>query len=176
MLGQGSFLGRRILGRLSSWSLGKLKVVGGMMAFTFIRLGALEVVATPPYIFLIGGLLSLFSNYPLLMASLILVPQSHNSPKELIGDDRSLLLYVRSKFLIIMFIWSLSFGLDAFPFHLVMYSENVSPTPCLAIPKSLKVTSIWYWRWIDLWITLLAHSIPWYYLNLGYSTTLTHLS
>ena len=32
--------------------------------------------------------------------------------------------------------------LDAFSFHLVMYSENVSPTPYLVISKSLKVTSI----------------------------------
>ena len=80
------------------------------------------------------------------MASLILVPQSHNSPKELICDDKSLLLYARSKFLIIMLIWSFSFGLltilDTFPFHLVMYLENVSLTPCLVVSKSLKVTSI----------------------------------
>ena len=38
------------------------------------------------------------------MASLILVPQSHNSAKELIGDDKSLLLYAGSKFLMIMLI------------------------------------------------------------------------
>ena len=116
------------------------------MALIFTRLGALEVFAPPPYVFLIGGLLSPFSNCPLLMASLILIPQSHNSPKELIDDDKSLLLYVRSKFLIIIRIWSFSFGLlitlDAFPFHLVMSSENVSPTPCLVVSKSLKVTSI----------------------------------
>ena len=72
------------------------------MALTFTRLGALEVVAPPPYVFLIGGLLSPFSNCPLLMAFSILVLQSHNSLKELIGNDKSLLLYARSKFLIIM--------------------------------------------------------------------------
>ena len=74
------------------------------MAITFTRLGALEVVAPPSYVFLIGGLLSPFSNCPLLIASLILIPQSHNSPKELIGDDKSLGLYAGSKFLIIMLI------------------------------------------------------------------------
>ena len=44
---------------------------------TFTRLGALEVVSPPPYVFLIGGFLSPFSNYTLLMASFTLVPQSH---------------------------------------------------------------------------------------------------
>ena len=57
MLGQGSFLGRRILDKV-----------------TFTGLGALEVAAPPPYVFLIGGLLSPFSNCPLLMVSSILVP------------------------------------------------------------------------------------------------------
>ena len=71
---------------------------------TFTRLGALELVVPPPYVFLIGGLLSPFFNCPLLMTSSILVPQSHNSPKELIGIDKSLLLYAESKFLIIMLI------------------------------------------------------------------------
>ena len=46
----------------------------------------------------------------------------------------------------IMLIWSFSFGLltilDTLVFHLVMYLENVSPTPCLVVSKSLKVTSI----------------------------------
>ena len=37
------------------------------------------------------------------MASSILILQSHNSAKELIGNDRSLLLYARSKFLTIRF-------------------------------------------------------------------------
>ena len=54
------------------------------MALTFMGLGALEVVVPPLYVFLIGGLLSPFSNCPLLIVSSILVPQSHNSPKELI--------------------------------------------------------------------------------------------
>ena len=81
-----------------------------MMELTFMGLGALEVVAPPAYVFLIGGLLSLFSSCSLLMASLILVPQSHNSPKELICNDKSLLLYAGSKFLMIMLIWSFSFG------------------------------------------------------------------
>jgi len=45
-----------------------------MMELTFMGLGALEVVAPPAYAFLIGGLLSPFSNCSLLMASLILVP------------------------------------------------------------------------------------------------------
>ena len=58
-----------------------------MITLTFTGLGALKLVTPPPYVFLIGGLLSPFSNCPLLMASSILVPQSHNSPKELIGDD-----------------------------------------------------------------------------------------
>ena len=62
------------------------------MALTFTRLHALVVVAPPPYIFSVGGLLSSFSNYALLIASSILVPQSHSSPNELIGDDKSLLL------------------------------------------------------------------------------------
>ena len=66
-----------------------------MMALTFMGLGALEVVAPPPYIFLFVGLFSPYSNFPLLMASSILVPQSHNSPKELIGDDNNLLLHAR---------------------------------------------------------------------------------
>ena len=57
-----------------------------MMALTFTGLGTLEATAPPSYAFLIGCLFSPFSNYPLLMASSILVPQSHNSPKELIGD------------------------------------------------------------------------------------------
>ena len=74
------------------------------MALTFTGLGALYLFAPLPYEFLIGGLLSPFSNYPLLMASSILVPQSHNFPKELIGNDRSLLLYAGRKFLIIMLI------------------------------------------------------------------------
>ena len=75
-----------------------------MMELTFTGLGALEVVTPPPYVFLIGGLFSLFSNCPLLMVSSILVTQSHNSPKELISDDKSLLLYSGSKFLMIMLI------------------------------------------------------------------------
>ena len=113
------------------------------MALTFIGLGALEVVDPPPYVFLIGGFLSPFSNCPLLMASSILVPPSHNSPKELIGDDRGQLLYAESKFLIIMLIWSFSFGLlTILPFLLVIYSENVSPTTYLVVSKSLRVTSI----------------------------------
>ena len=117
-----------------------------MMALTITGLGALEVVTPPLYIFFIGGLLLPYSNCPLLIASSILVPQSHNSPKELIGDDKNLLLYARSKFLMIMLIWSFSFGLltilDAFPFLLVMYSENVSLILCLVVSKSLRVTSI----------------------------------
>ena len=116
------------------------------MALTFSWLGTLGVAAPPPYVFLIGGLLSPFSNCPLLMASLILVPQSHNSPKELISDDKSLLLYAGSNFLMIMLIWSFSFGLltilYALSFHLDMYSKNVSPTPYLVVSKSLRVTSI----------------------------------
>ena len=59
------------------------------MVLTFTVLGSLEVVTPPLYVFLIGSLLSHFSNCPLLMASSILVPQSHNSPKELIGNDRN---------------------------------------------------------------------------------------
>ena len=62
-----------------------------MMALIFAGLDALEVVAPPPYVFLIGSLFSPFSNCALLIASVILVPQSHNSRKELIGDDKSLL-------------------------------------------------------------------------------------
>ena len=81
------------------------------MALTLMGLGALGVVIPPPYVFLTGSLLSPFSNCPLLMASSILVPQSHNSPKKLIGDDKSLLLYAGCKFLIIMLILSFSFGL-----------------------------------------------------------------
>jgi len=57
-----------------------------MMALTFMGLGALEVITPPPHVFLIGGLLSPLSNFPLLIASSFLVPQSHNSPKELISD------------------------------------------------------------------------------------------
>ena len=75
-----------------------------MIALTFTGLVSLEVATPPPYVFLIGGLLWPFSNCPLLMASSILVPQSHNSPKELIGDHKSLLLYARRKLLIIMLI------------------------------------------------------------------------
>jgi len=75
-----------------------------MMALPFTGLGALKVVALYLYVFLIGGLFSPFSNCSLLMASSILVSQSHNSPKELIGDDRSILLYAESMFLIIMLI------------------------------------------------------------------------
>ena len=56
------------------------------MTLTFTGLGALVVVAPPPYVFLVGGLLLPFSNCPLLMASSILVPQSHSSPNELIGN------------------------------------------------------------------------------------------
>ena len=63
-----------------------------MMVLTFTGLGALVVVAPPPYVFLIGDLLSPFSSYPLLMASSILVPHSHSSPNELIGDEKSQLL------------------------------------------------------------------------------------
>ena len=70
-----------------------------MMALTFTRLGALEEVTPLPYVFLIGGLLSPFSNRPLLMASSILVPQSHNSPNELIGDDKSLPIISRKQIL-----------------------------------------------------------------------------
>ena len=62
------------------------------MVLTFTGLGALVVVAPPPYVFLVGGLLSPFSNCFLLIASSILVPQSHSSPNELIGDDKILLL------------------------------------------------------------------------------------
>ena len=116
------------------------------MALTFTRLGALEVIAPPLYFFLTGGLFSPFSNCSLLMASSILVSQSQNSPKVLIGNDKSLLLYAGSKFLMIMLIWSFSFGLltilVAFPFHLVFYLEKVSQTPCLVVSKSIKVTSI----------------------------------
>ena len=116
------------------------------MELTFTGLGDLVLDDPPPYIFLTKGLLSPFSNCTLLMAFLILVPQSHNSPKELIGDDRSLILYARRKFLMIMLIWSFSFGLltilEAFPFHLFMYLEKVSPTPYLVVYKSLKATSI----------------------------------
>ena len=85
-------------------NFGYAKVSWGIMALTFMGLGALEVVIPPPYAFLIKGLLSPFSNCPLLMASYIPVPQSHNSPKELIGNDKSLLLYAGRKFLIIMLI------------------------------------------------------------------------
>ena len=74
------------------------------MALTFTGLGVLEVVTPSPYVFWIGVLLSPFYKCPLLIASSILVPQSHNSPKELIGNDRSLLLYARRKFLKIMLI------------------------------------------------------------------------
>ena len=80
------------------------------------------------------------------MASLILVPQSHNSAKELIGDDKSLLLYAGSKFLMIMLIQSFLLGLltilETLLFHLIMYLENVSLDPCLVVSKSIKVTSI----------------------------------
>ena len=55
------------------------------MVLTFTGLGALVVVAPPPYVFLVGGLLSPFSNCFLLIASSILVPQSNSSPNELIG-------------------------------------------------------------------------------------------
>ena len=61
------------------------------MVLTFTRLGALVVVPLP-YVFLVRGLLSPFSNCPLLRVSSILIQQSHNSPNELIGDDKSLLL------------------------------------------------------------------------------------
>ena len=70
---------------------GYAKVCWGMMALTFTWLGILEVVSPPPYAFLIGGLLSRFSSYPLLMASSILVPQSHNSSKELIGQEPTII-------------------------------------------------------------------------------------
>ena len=60
---------------------------------TFTRLGALDVVTPPLYVFLIGGLISPFSNCPLLIASSILIPQSHNSPKELLGDEKNLLCW-----------------------------------------------------------------------------------
>ena len=59
------------------------------MVLTFTGLGAL-VVVPPPYVFLIRGLLSLFSSCPLLKASSTLVPQSYSSLNELIGDDKSL--------------------------------------------------------------------------------------
>ena len=62
------------------------------MALTFMGLGALVVVSLPPYVFLVEGLLSPFSNCPLLMASSILATQSHSSLNELIGDNKSLLL------------------------------------------------------------------------------------
>ena len=74
------------------------------MALTFTGFGVLEVAAPPPYVFLIGGLLLPFSNFPFLMASSILVAKSINSPKELIGYDKSLLLYAGSKFLFVMLI------------------------------------------------------------------------
>ena len=74
------------------------------MAFTVRGLGALEVVSPPPYVFLIRSSLSPFFNCQILMVSSIQVPQSHNSPKELIGDDKILLLYAKSRFLIIMLI------------------------------------------------------------------------
>ena len=57
------------------------------MTLTFTGLGALVVVPSP-YVFLVGGLLSFFSNCPLLRASSILVPQSHNSQNELIGNEK----------------------------------------------------------------------------------------
>ena len=63
-----------------------------MVTLTFTGLGALVVVAPTPYVFLVGGLLSPFSNCPLLIMSSILVPQSHSSPNELISDHKSLLL------------------------------------------------------------------------------------
>ena len=47
------------------------------MVLTFTGLGALMVVAPPPYVFLVEGLLSPFSNCPLLIASSIFIPQSH---------------------------------------------------------------------------------------------------
>ena len=62
------------------------------MVLTFTGLGALVVVAPPPYVLLVRGLLSAFSNCTLLIASSILVPQSHSSPNNLIGNDKSLLL------------------------------------------------------------------------------------
>ena len=116
-----------------------------MVTLTFIELGALEVAAPPPYVFFIGGLLLPFFNCPLLMASSILVPQPHNSSKELIGNDKCLLL-CRKQILdnhvdLVLLIWLINhFG--SFPFNLVMYSEKVSLTPCLVVSKSLKVTSI----------------------------------
>ena len=61
------------------------------MALTFTGLSAL-VVVPPPYVFLVGDLLSPFSSCLLLRASSILVSQSHSSPNKLIGDDKSLLL------------------------------------------------------------------------------------
>ena len=63
-----------------------------MMMLTFTGLGALVVVAPTPYVFLVGGLLSPFSNCPLLIVSSILVPLSHSSPNKLTGDEKSLLL------------------------------------------------------------------------------------
>ena len=117
-----------------------------MNALTPIGLCVLVLDDPPPYVFLIGGLLSLFSSFLVLMASSILVLQLYSSLKELIGNDRSLVLYVVSKFLIIMLIWSFTFGLltilEVFPFHLVIYLEKVSPTPCLVVSKSLIVASI----------------------------------
>ena len=114
------------------------------MTLSFSGLGAL-VVVLPLYVFLVGGLLSPFFNCQLLRASSILVSQSHNSPNELIGNDKSLLL-IGSKFLMIMLIWSFSFGLltilDALLFHLVVYSENVSPMTCLVVFRFPRVTSI----------------------------------
>ena len=59
-----------------------------MVTLTFTGLGALVVVAPTPYVFLVGGLLSPFSNCPLLIMSSILVPQSHSSPNELISDQK----------------------------------------------------------------------------------------
>ena len=62
------------------------------MAFTFTGLGALVVVAPPPYVFLVRGLLSPFSNCPLLMASSILVPQSHK--KQILDDHVDLVFLI----------------------------------------------------------------------------------
>ena len=115
------------------------------MVLTFTGLGAL-VVVPPPYVFLVGGLIFPFSNCPLLKASSILVSQSHNSPNELIGDDKKPTIINRKQVfddhVNLVFLICLLTILDALVFHLVMYSEKVSPTPCLVVFKSLNVTSI----------------------------------
>ena len=83
------------------------------MALTFTRLGTLVVLAPPPYVFLVGGLLSPFSNCPLLIASSILIRQSHSSPNELIGDDKKPTIISRKQVLddhvdLVLLIWPIN--------------------------------------------------------------------